>query len=100
LPHAIRFNSDALADLIAMTGEAMGIERGGRSDLEMAHATADAVYALISRLNVPQRLRDADVPESLLPKLAENMLLSKAVQDNPKPLRSHEEAMQILQAAW
>lgn len=100
LPHAIRFNSDTLADLIAMTGEAMGIERGGRSDLAMAHATADAVHTLISRLNVPQRLRDADVPESLLPKLAENMLLSKAVQDNPKPLRSHEEAMQILQAAW
>jgi len=100
LPHAIRFNADELGEYIAMAGEAMGIPRDGRTDQQVAEATADAVYDLISRLGVPQRLRDVNVPESLLPRLAQNMLISRAVQDNPKPLRTIEEAMRILQAAW
>lgn len=100
LPHAIRYNADQLGDLIALAGEAMGIERGEKSDEEMALATADAVYDLVSKLNVPQRIRDADVPESLLPKLAENMLISKSVKNNPKPVATIEDAMSILQAAW
>jgi alcohol dehydrogenase class IV len=100
LPHAIRYNSDQLADLIAMAGEAMGIVRDGRSDYEMAQATADAVYALVSQLNVPQHLKDVGVDEALLPKLAENMLKSSAVQDNPKPVATIEDAMSILRAAW
>lgn len=100
LPHAIRYNSDQLADLIAMAGEAMGIARAGRSDQAVAEETADRVYELVSQLNVPQRLRDADVPESLLPKLAENMLLSGSVRDNPKPVATIDDAMSILRAAW
>ncbi|MFZ4814129.1 MAG: iron-containing alcohol dehydrogenase family protein [Phototrophicaceae bacterium] len=100
LPHAIRFNSDQLGGLIAMAGEQMGIARDGKTDTQMAEATADAVYTLVSQLHLPQRLRDADVPESLLPKLAETMLKSKAVASNPKPVSTFDEAMSILQAAW
>lgn len=100
LPHAIRYNADQLADLIAMAGEAMGIVRDGRTDLELAEATADAVYLLVSQLDVPQHLKDVGVPEALLPKLAENMLKSSAVQDNPKPVATLEDAMSILHAAW
>lgn len=100
LPHAIRYNSDQLGSLIAQAGEAMGITRNGRSDQQMAEATADAVHELVAQLGLPQRLRDASVPESLLPKLAENMLKSGSVRDNPKPVATLDDAMGILQAAW
>lgn len=100
LPHAIRFNSDAVGELIALAGEAFGVERGGRSDREVAHCTAQAVHELIHALGLPQRLRDSGVTEQQLPLLAETMLHSKAVQNNPKPVSSVEEALSILQAAW
>jgi len=100
LPHAIRFNADVLAEYIALAGEAMGIDRTGKSDEAVAQQTADAVYDLVSKLGVPQRLRDADVPEDILPKLAENMLLSSSVRNNPKPVETVDDAMEILQAAW
>ena len=99
LPHAIRFNLDALAPLIAQAGEAWGIARAGRSDEAVGEALAQEIYALVGQMGLLQRLRDAGVRESLLPKLAENMLKSKAVQDNPKPLRSVDEAMRLLRAA-
>jgi alcohol dehydrogenase class IV len=100
LPHAIRFNLDALAPLIAQAGEAWGIARAGRSDEAVGEALAQEIYALVGQMGLLQRLRDAGVRESLLPKLAENMLKSKAVEDNPKPLRSVDEAMRLLRAAW
>jgi alcohol dehydrogenase class IV len=100
LPHAIRFNADTVGELIALAGESLGIERGNRTDQQMSEATAQAIHDLIAEFGVPQRLRDANVPESLLPTLAETMLKSKAVQNNPKPVKNVETAMTILQAAW
>jgi alcohol dehydrogenase class IV len=100
LPHAIRYNADQLSDFIAQAGAAMGIDRDGKSDQTVAEETADHVYALIGQLDVPQRLREVAVPESLLPKLAENMLKSKAVQTNPKPVKTIDDALTILRAAW
>jgi maleylacetate reductase len=100
LPHAIRFNADTVGDLIALAGESLGIERGKHTEQELAEATAQAIYDLIAEFGVPQRLRDVNVPESLLPTLAETMLKSKAVQNNPKPVKNVETAMTILQAAW
>jgi alcohol dehydrogenase class IV len=100
LPHAIRFNLDTVASLIAQAGEAMGIVRDGKSDGQVGEALAQAVYTLVGQMGLPQRLRDAGVPEELLPKLAENMLKSKAVNENPKPVTSVEQAMSLLRAAW
>ena len=100
LPHAIRYNSDQLAGYIAMAGEAMGIARDGRGDEAVALATADAVYELVRQLGLPQHLRDVGVSESMLPLLAENMLKSSAVRDNPKPVSTIDDAMSILRASW
>jgi maleylacetate reductase len=100
LPHAIRYNSDYVGALIALAGESLGVERGQHSDTEVAYCTAQAVHDFILTLGLPQRLRDVGVAESLLPTLAETMLKSKAVQNNPKPVLTVEDAMSILQAAW
>jgi maleylacetate reductase len=98
LPHAIRFNLDTVAPLIAQTGEAMGIS--GKSDEAVGEELAQAIYKLVGQMGLPQRLRDAGVPEDLLPKLAETMLKTKAVMENPKPVTSLDQAMSLLRAAW
>jgi alcohol dehydrogenase class IV len=100
LPHAIRFNLDTVAPLIAQAAEAMGIQRDGKSDEAMGEALAQSVYNLVGQMGLPQRLRDVGVAEDLLPKLAENMLKSSAVQQNPKPVSSPDQAMALLRAAW
>ncbi len=100
LPHAIRFNLDAVAALIAQAAEAMGIGRDGKSVEEMGEELAQSVYNLVGQMGLPQRLRDVGVAEALLPKLAENMLKSSAVQQNPKPVTSPDQAMSLLRAAW
>jgi alcohol dehydrogenase class IV len=98
LPHAIRFNLDTVAPLIAQAGIATGIE--GNSDHEIGEQLAMYVADLVRQMGLPQRLRDVGVSEEHLPKLAENMLKSKAVNENPKPLTSLDQALAFLRAAW
>jgi alcohol dehydrogenase class IV len=100
LPHAIRFNLDTVSPLLALAGEAMGIQRGGKDDLEVAEQVAQYVYDLVGKMGLAQRLRDVGVAQDMLPKLAEDMLKSKVVQENPKPVTSLDQALGLLYAAW
>lgn len=100
LPHAIRFNADTVAPQLALAAEAMDIRREGRNDDDMALDLADRVFALIGQLGMPQRLRDAGVEKSMLPMLAEKMLDSQAVRNNPKPVTSVKQTLPYLEAMW
>jgi len=100
LPHAMRFNADADPAQLAVIAEAFGVPRNGRSDYEMAVAAADLVREFIYQLNVPQQLRDVGVDKALLPRLARNLLLSKAVLSNPKPVTSENQATAFLEGMW
>jgi alcohol dehydrogenase class IV len=98
LPHAIRFNLDTVAPQIAQAGAAIGLTQ--TTDESLAAALAEWVEQLVAQMDLPQRLRDAGVSEELLPKLAENMLKSSAVQQNPKALPSPDQALALLRMAW
>jgi alcohol dehydrogenase len=100
LPHAMRFNLDATAAHLAQAAEAMRLARQGQDDEVAATAAAEYVYNLVGQLGLPQRLRDAGVKESELPDLAQAVLKSQAVQNNPKPLTGATEAEALLRAAW
>jgi maleylacetate reductase len=100
LPHAIRFNADAVAQHLALAAEAMGIRRDSQDDMAAALALAEHVYNLIGQLGMPQRLRDVGVEKSRLPRLAENMLESNAVGGNPKPITSTRQTLPYLEAMW
>ena len=100
LPHALRFNLDAAAPQLAQAAQAMGITVAGRSAESSAEEMVEALQALITRLGLPQRLRDAGVQEADLPRLAELALESKAVKDNPKPITNASQISEILQTAW
>ena len=100
LPHAMRFNADAVPEQLAVIAQAFGVPRNGRSDYEMAIVAADLVREFIYQLDMPQQLRGVGVEKVLLPRLARNLLLSKAVLSNPKPVTSENQAIAFLERMW
>src|SRR6266540_1716543 len=100
LPYAMRFNLDATAAELAQFAEMIGIARDGRGDTAVAEAGIEHVAALIAQLNLPQRLRDAGVPEAALPQLAELAFQSRTVQNNPRPISAISEMEALLRTAW
>ncbi len=114
LPHAMRFNADALVP--APPAETWGQLAAGALGLTppapVPQVTAEAaavaaaqaatahVEALISRLNLPQKLRLAGVRAADLPRLAQLAFASRTVQNNPKPIPSAEALEALLRAAW
>ena len=86
LPHALRFNRGAAAE-IARLADAMG--------------TDDAVAKCdeLGKLGCPMRLRDYDVRKDVLPEMAEKTAVRPAAKANPRPA-STEEVLQLLLDAW
>ena len=100
LPHAMRYNADAVPEQLAIVAEVFGLPRNGRSDYEMANNVAGLVHEFVGQLDMPQQLREVGVEKSLLPRLAQNLLLSKAVLNNPKPINSESQALNFLEGIW
>jgi alcohol dehydrogenase class IV len=100
LPHAMRFNCEATAPLLAPAAEAIGLDTHGLSPEAAALAAADWVSHLVARLGLPQRLRDAGVAEADLPRLAHLALQSRAVRSNPRPVRDEAEVEALLAQMW
>jgi len=95
LPHVMGFNADAVPD--AMDAIARNfpppLSREGR--VGAVRATA----ALVASLPVPQRLRDAGVPEAILDSVAAEAAKNATVHSNPKPV-TEVEIRGLLRAAW
>ncbi len=100
LPHAIRFNADATAPQLVPASEAMGLSGNGTSPKVAIDALVQRVYDLVGQMNLPQRLRDADVKESDLPHLAQLGFQNRTVQNNPKPITDASQIEKLLRAAW
>jgi alcohol dehydrogenase class IV len=91
LPHVLRYNVRATADKQRLIAEALG--RPGV-------AAADVVAEFIAGLKMPTTLRDVGVAREQLPKIAEAAMRNIWVRTNPQPIRSPDDVMQILEAAW
>lgn len=100
LAHVLRFNAKtapqpyaeiapyAFAQLAALEGQAR------------AEAFCDALQNLSRRCGLPQRLRDLDVPQSVLPKLARDaMNQTRLLPNNPRPV-TEADALEIYRRAW
>ncbi len=91
LPHVMRYNEPATAAKQRLIAEAMG--RPGV-------AAADAIAELIAALKQPTTLRGVGVKREQLPKIAEAAMHNIWVRNNPQPIRSPDDVIQILEAAW
>jgi alcohol dehydrogenase class IV len=91
LPHVMHYNEPATGEKQRLIAEVLG--RPGV-------AAADAIAALIAALKQPTTLRAVGVKREQLPKIAEAAMNNIWVRTNPRPIRSPEDVMQILEAAW
>jgi alcohol dehydrogenase class IV len=95
LPHVMRFNADAVPDVMDAIARNFPPPLAGEGRV----GAAQAVAALVATLPVPHRLRDAGVPESVLDSVAAEAATNSTVQANPKPV-TEADLREILRAAW
>jgi maleylacetate reductase len=100
LPHAIRFNADATATQLIPAAEAMGVPVKRVNPTVMVEAMVQKIFHLIGQMNLPQRLRDTDVKESDLPRLAQIAFQNRTVQNNPKAITEPAQVETLLREAW
>ncbi len=100
LPHAMRFNLEAVAPQLLPVAETMGIDVISGSPEAAVEAAIQRIYAMIEQMQLPQRLRDVGVLEKDLPHLAQVGMQSRAIHNNPRPITSAAQIEAILRAAW
>jgi maleylacetate reductase len=91
LPHVMRYNEEVSGPKQARIGEALGARAG---------SAADAVAKLIAGLGQPATLQAVGVRREQLPQIAEASMKSAWVRSNPRPIRSPEDVMRLLEAAF
>ena len=91
LPAVLRWNERANAERQAAISDALGAPENSASE---------AVLDLIKDLGLPYRVRDVGVEESQLPAIADYVFNHPWMKNNPRPVVSTDEAMQILKMAW
>lgn len=100
LPQVLRFNASAAAHVYAeIAADAFPklAEIGAQARCD---AFIQELEALALRLGLPSRLRDVDIPESALPKLAADaMKQTRLLVNNPRPV-TEADALAIYQATW
>jgi lactaldehyde reductase len=84
LPTVMEFNMSACIDKYVDIAKAMGVDTTGMSKEEAAQAAVDAVRKLAVDVGIPQTLREINIPEEGLPKLAKDALADVCTGGNPK----------------
>ncbi|NKX47666.1 iron-containing alcohol dehydrogenase [Rhodobacteraceae bacterium R_SAG8] len=101
LPHVLRFNapqaSSVYAEIAADAFPDLAEVEGGQA---RTAAFVDALTDLSKRLELPPRLRDVDIPQSAIPKMAEDaMVQARLLVNNPREV-TQADAQAIYEAAW
>jgi Alcohol dehydrogenase, class IV len=97
MPHCVRYNADVCSDRYALIARTMGMNV---SDEEAGEAVASAISEFTKKMGVPQRLRDAGVPESGLAEAAEVTMGMGGIVYNPKMVSDPEEILGVFKQAW
>lgn len=101
LPHVLRFNAPEAGVLYAEIA-ADAFPHLAQIDGTQARCAAfiDALADLASKLGIQTRLRDVDIPEGAITKMAADaMLQQRLLVNNPRDV-SEQDAINIYKAAW
>ena len=90
LPYVLAYNQLANADRQAPISGALG--QAGRP-------ASKVLDQLIRGLGMPRRLSEVGVDKAQLPTLAENCMLDDWTFSNPRPLRTPDQVLEILESA-
>ncbi|KZX99207.1 MULTISPECIES: iron-containing alcohol dehydrogenase [unclassified Sulfitobacter] len=101
LPHVLRFNaSEANALYAEIAADAFPQLSTIENSEERCDAFIGALAKLSSSLKMQTRLRDVDIPEDAIGKMASDaMLQQRLLVNNPRPV-SEQDAFDIYKAAW
>ncbi len=91
LPHVLRYNAAVNADRQQWVSDALG---------HPDQPAADVVAALIAELGLPTRLRDVDVRQDMLDRIAEGSMHDRWVHTNPRRIDGPATVRLLLDAAW
>ena len=99
-PYVMEFNRPVSATKQALLARSAGIDTRGMSDEAAAEAAARAVDDFVLGMGMPHRIRELEIPESDLPEIAELVLTDGGCRNNPIPITSAEQVMEVLRAAF
>jgi len=99
-PYVMEFNRPVSAAKQALLARSAGLDTRGMSDEAAAEAAARAVDDFIMGMGMPHRLRELEIPEEDLPKIAELVLTDGGTRSNPISITSAEQVMEVLTAAF
>lgn len=99
-PYVMEFNRPVSAAKQGLLARSAGLDTRALSDEAAAEAAARAVDDFVLGLGMPHRLRELEIPEEDLPKIAELVLTDGGCRNNPVPITSAEQVMEILRAAF
>jgi maleylacetate reductase len=100
LPHAMRFNLPFAEAAYRQLAVVLEIRVGSAESPISSEEVCTAVAEFVSRLKLTSRLRDLQIPRADLRAVAEEVVLSKSLLNNPRPVRDAQEVWEVLQAAW
>lgn len=84
LPIIMKYNATSCIDKYGEIAKAMGVNTVGLSKIEAAHAAVDAVKTLAIKVGIPERLRNLNVKEEDLEKLANSAFNDICTPGNPR----------------
>jgi len=100
LPYVMRYNIMGCPSKFAQMAKAFGERVEGISELVGAEIAVRFVERLSDDLRVPRRLRDVDIPEDAIPRLAEAaMKVTRLLANNPRKM-TLEDAITIYKSAY
>lgn len=90
LPAVLRWNSSVCGEQQQVIARAMG----GEGD------AAQQLTKLLRRIELPASLRDVGLERTVLPDIAAAAARHPVVRNNPRPVKSAADVMEILELAW
>ncbi|MEE9566516.1 MAG: iron-containing alcohol dehydrogenase, partial [Desulfobacteria bacterium] len=100
LPYIMDYNLSSAEAKYAEVGSLMGEKDPQQSGESAAEQSVKLVRRLSQNIGIPQRLRDLDIPESDIEKMAEMaMTVARPIANNPRKM-TKEAATEIYEAAF
>jgi alcohol dehydrogenase class IV len=100
LPPCLRYNADVCGDVYLEILSAMGVNAAKVSQEEAGNVLADTIADFTKRLGLPQKLREAGVPQEGLKECSEIALSDGAIVYNPKLISDPAEVLKVYEQAW
>jgi alcohol dehydrogenase class IV len=99
LPYVMEFNLPAAPKKYAEVAIALGCEQKS-SSRETAYAGVQKIRQLIKSCGIPANLKEVNIPESAIPKMAmDAMKIQRLLKNNPREI-TEQDAMEIYKAAY